>query len=232
MHMDREQESYVHSRSAVESTIEDLISLLDGLDEDPDLEPNGDEEPDSDDEPSLGRPDGVVNQTVSPGGTNDWELDRADSEPSFASPERHPSTWGFGLDTRAHQLHWADGSRSDREQDAGDECEHDIDSEEAGVGSCDGNSSQLRWGQESRLGTVYDDGSEPSLGWPESAGAGFRRDRERVWLATQDGELEDGHDAEAVNEDGSDTGDNDNGIGDADGRDEQWSGFLDGALVV
>ncbi len=37
---------------------------------------------------------------------------------------------------------------------------------------------------------------------------------------------------EAVNEDGSDTGDNDNGIGDADGRDEQWSGFLDGAHVI
>ena len=150
--MDREQESYVHSRRAVESTIEGLISLLDALDEDPDLEPNGDEEPDSDGEPSLGRPDGVVNQTVSPGGMDDWELDRADSE--------------------------------------------------------------------------------PSLGWPENAGAGFRRDRERVWLATQDGELEDGHDAEAVNEDGSDTGDNDNGIGDADGRDEQWSGFLVGALVI
>ena len=179
MHMDREQESYVHSRRAVESTIEDLISLLDALDEDPDLEPNGDEEPDSDDEPSLGRPDAVVNQTVSPGGTDDWELDRADSEPSLASPERHPSCYfGFGYstvtDTRSSQLHWADGNVTDLEENVDDEGEPDEDAEpdnddEPSLGALNWASRREIVERDAKgraLRVVVQDGSQ--LGWGSS----------------------------------------------------------------
>jgi hypothetical protein len=45
MHMDRERGSYVHSRKALENTIEELIALLDEIDADPDAEDDGTAEP-------------------------------------------------------------------------------------------------------------------------------------------------------------------------------------------
>lgn len=64
----------LHSREEIEAHIEDLISMLDAIDSDPDLEP------DNDLEPSIGG-------SASWGQEVDIEADDADNEPSLASPE-------------------------------------------------------------------------------------------------------------------------------------------------
>ena len=126
MHMERERRTYVQSREAVESRIEELIALLDELDDDPDLEDGGDAEPDEDGEATLGWLN-TGSQLHLHADYQDGEAEPdADGEPSLGSPERQPSGWGpYGLnkDRRSSQVAWAAGSRSDREADAGDEGE-------------------------------------------------------------------------------------------------------------
>ena len=111
-------------RARAESEIERLIAMLDDLDGDPDLEPNGD------DEFSLGWPANVSQLALGdntldgdatalerhgagfrPSGRDDAE-DGGDDEPSLASPE-----------TCRSQLLWAQGAGDgfDREQDVADE---------------------------------------------------------------------------------------------------------------
>jgi hypothetical protein len=85
-----------------------LITALDVMDAD-----SEDYEDGADDEPSLGWCTGY-----GPGDTLDLELDRCDdeddgnAEPSLGAPNTHHC-----------QIKWAAGSRSDREEDAGDMAE-------------------------------------------------------------------------------------------------------------
>lgn len=137
MHMEREQGSYVRSRRTVEAMIEEMIALLDALDDDPDHEDGGDAEPCEDGEATLGWPESFgPRRQLSDAGMFVQALDGeaeddADAEPSLGSPERvsHPISLTFASDFRSSQVRWADGSYSDREQDAGDEGEPDTDSE-------------------------------------------------------------------------------------------------------
>lgn len=112
------------------------------------------------------------------------------------------------------------------DQDAGDQGEPDEDGEpslgfaegaqHASGGGHDEEEPDLGWcnnvGQ-LRLGEGHHDGDETAL---ERHGAGFVR--------SGGDDSEDSHDAEAVNEDGSDTGSSDNGIGDLGGASEVFYG--------
>ncbi|RWI42128.1 MAG: hypothetical protein EOQ93_31820 [Mesorhizobium sp.] len=91
------------ARRAIEEEIERLISLLDLMEADCDLEDG------ADDEPSLGWCTGY-----GPGDTLDLEADDCDDEDDGTA---EPS---LGALNRVCQLHWAAGARSDREEDAGD----------------------------------------------------------------------------------------------------------------
>ena len=116
MHMDRERGSYVRNRRALENTIEELIDLLDEIDGDPDQEPSEEAEPDQDGEASLGW--GAGSQLRLHGEVHD-----GDAEPSLGSIGSWCGYWDS-------QTRWAAGCLSDREQDAGDEREHDLDTDE------------------------------------------------------------------------------------------------------
>lgn len=110
--------------------VTNLIDLMDRLGPDPDREPD-------DDEPSLGWTErGLFGEHGHP---NLWdrEQDDSDDEPSLASPEKHPrvpytliNSFGevvvYGPEgqyrTRdGSQARWADGSRSDLEEQCDDE---------------------------------------------------------------------------------------------------------------
>jgi hypothetical protein len=90
-------------RPLVERVIEALIVLLDSLDPDPDLEPNGDEEP------SLGD------------GGDDRELDEADDEASL----------GWQNTGSQKRLHTSPNDCEEQCEDEGvqDDCEPDYDNE-------------------------------------------------------------------------------------------------------
>ncbi len=173
------------TRRALSAAIEAAIAVLDELDPDPDLEPTlagcpspgslDEGEPDEDGEPTLGWPEyvGRLAGRLSFAGHYARALDGeaedgGDREPSLAAPERPPTGWGavYGptVDYRSDQTRWADGSRSDREQDSGDEGEPDQDGEEA-LGWA-ANVGQLNLGQNTA------DGDETAL---ERHGAGFLR---------------------------------------------------------
>lgn len=105
-------------REAIASRIETLsdqmnalIAVLDGMDGDPDVEPNGDEEP------SLGWPgNGPAQFGRRPEQLDDdREFDIGDYEPSLASPEQY-----------GRQIMWCAGSDRDGEQNVTD-CPHDAD---------------------------------------------------------------------------------------------------------
>jgi hypothetical protein len=111
-------------RKAIASRIETLsdqmnalISVLDRMDSDPDLEPNGDEEP------SLGWPLGHGVSQLRPDMAHDDDReqddtdaeDGGDDEPSLASPERYD-----------RQIMWCAGSDRDGEENVTD-CPHDAD---------------------------------------------------------------------------------------------------------
>lgn len=87
------------ARRAIEDEIERLISLLDLIEADCDLEDGADHEP------YLSGWSGY---------NDDREADTSDHEDDGTA---EPS---LGALNRACQLHWAAGSRSDREEDAGD----------------------------------------------------------------------------------------------------------------
>ncbi|RUV00543.1 hypothetical protein EOA79_20280 [Mesorhizobium sp. M1A.F.Ca.IN.020.03.2.1] len=91
------------ARRAIEDEIERLISLLDLMEADCDLEDG------ADDEPSLGWCTGY-----GPGDTLDLEADDCDDEDDGTA---EPSP---GALNRVCQVKWAAGARSDREADAGD----------------------------------------------------------------------------------------------------------------
>jgi hypothetical protein len=102
-----------HCRELVDS----LLEFLDGLDEDPDLEPtlgymNGPAEMDEcetpeDGEPSLASLDRMADQTKwAAGGMMDAELDESDDEPSLGSGATFSSS---------SQAHWAQGASDERE---------------------------------------------------------------------------------------------------------------------
>jgi hypothetical protein len=139
------------SRLEVATSIELLIGLLDDIDGDPDLEDG------SDDEHSLSGAVAVGAAVVlDVDGKPEYDLEADDSdleddgtaEPSLASPECHPRCTlpgdvfmarGFtGVDRErgASQERWAKGSRSDGEQDPGEEPEDDP--AENGIGDADG----------------------------------------------------------------------------------------------
>lgn len=99
MHMDRERgrsvptfiEIQPGTRRRIEQTIERLISMLDFIDGDPDLEP------DNDDEPSLGSLGGTAahrgcaQSSWSGGGDNDREFDPVDqAKPYFVRLPKEP----------------------------------------------------------------------------------------------------------------------------------------------
>lgn len=119
-------------RRALEARIEEMITLLDMIDGDPDLEDGHDAEPDSDGEPTLGwGAHGRQTQLAAfgPAAGEDGELEEDDpGEPSLASPERHPNTYGFGygfgVTLSGNQLHWADGAHSGGKDDCEEENEH------------------------------------------------------------------------------------------------------------
>ena len=97
-----------------------MLEFLDGLEEDPDLEPSlavysdpggscfdGEEEEEADDEPSLASLDSVANQTKwAEGGMMDAELDDSDDEPSLGSG---------AVGAHSSQAQWAHGGTGDIE---------------------------------------------------------------------------------------------------------------------
>ena len=104
--------------------VDQLLEFLDGLEEDPDLEPtlgfmNGPPEMDEcetpeDDEPSLASLDSVANQTKwAEGGMMDAEQDDSDDEPDA---DGEPSLGSVG-DLHFNQERWAAGNRQDLEDD-------------------------------------------------------------------------------------------------------------------
>ena len=107
------------SRHVIEAEIERMISILDWLDDDPDLEPQGEEEPTEDTEPLYGWTGmeaayGRYSLEYNGQGADELELDEADSEPSLGSSHA------------VRQLHWASGSRDEREEvceDEGAQCD-------------------------------------------------------------------------------------------------------------
>lgn len=139
-------------------------------------------------------------------GENRREHDEGAGEPSLASPERPPTGWGSvcgpTVDWRSNQLRWADGARSDREEDAGDEGEPDEDAENT-LGWSEGQSLGGHLGSPSedreedlgwcanvgqlRLGEGHGDGDSTA---PERHGAGFVR--------CSGDDSEDSHDREAA----------------------------------
>jgi hypothetical protein len=143
-----------------------LIRFLDDSDEYvmTELEDDGDLEEVGDSEPLLGSFDRMLNQEKSyrqvPGEDIpgiDAELDEADREPSLGSCENHPSAppiviGQFGpvcvgsavrrYSAQGDQTSWGtEGSRDDREDDAGDNPEHD--EAESGIADEDGLGEQL-----------------------------------------------------------------------------------------
>jgi hypothetical protein len=135
------------TRRAVESYIEQLIGLLDEIDGDPDFEEDldttdgdtdhigsmtVDDEPEQDDEPSLGWPEsfgrrrqlsyeGQFVQAL--GGEAE---DDGDREPWLGAIENHPNLHCYCPTRGGDQRSWGWGDRSDRESDAGDEGEPDL----------------------------------------------------------------------------------------------------------
>lgn len=102
------------TRPMIEGEIERLISILDWLDPDPDIEDEGDFEPTEDNEPLYGWTGmeaayGRYSLEYNGQGADELELDEADSEPSLGSSHA------------VRQLHWASGSRDEREEDCEDE---------------------------------------------------------------------------------------------------------------
>jgi hypothetical protein len=119
-------------RREARNEISRLIQFLDQSDEYvmSELEDDDDREEGGDSEPSLGSFDGMTNQEKSyRGGSSesDVELDTADDEPSLGASEHyHPG----------NQSSWAWGDSGDREDDAGDNSEHD--EAESGIGDENG----------------------------------------------------------------------------------------------
>src|SRR6185437_8044172 len=109
------------------------IAAFDEDDEDTDGgEDQQDLEHDDDDEFSLGFPDAIVDQSrkfpamIRVGDAwqsagNDLELDRADLEPSLGSSDPSPSAGSPGYIAFADQTHWAEGDRTDLENQCEDE---------------------------------------------------------------------------------------------------------------
>jgi hypothetical protein len=134
-----QRETRIHSiqtlfrlRREARDEISRLIQFLDASDEYvmTELEEDNELEETGDSEPSLGSFDLMINQEKSyRGGAYevDAELDIADDEPNLGASEHyHPSNQSF----------WAFGSSDDREDDAGDNPEHD--EAEGGIADEDG----------------------------------------------------------------------------------------------
>src|SRR6185312_142100 len=103
-----------------------------------------------DEEPSLGSFDRMTDQakSYSHRGSvfgDDCEHDNADAEPSLSASEDHPTvSLGFAdsRDRSGDQSFWGHGGqRDDREEDAGDNREHD--DAESGIADEDGLREQL-----------------------------------------------------------------------------------------
>jgi hypothetical protein len=149
-------------RSEAADEVERLLSLIDAIDGDPDVEPNGDEQDDDrQDEPSLGWP------VAGPAGDRsneqpfvDAELDLADAEPSLAAPEAVTA-----LDARWSQVGWARGNSDDMESSTGRN-DDDEDSDHSGCGDLGGMLEQT--------------GGEPDLGATEAI------DQRTAWAAQTD----------------------------------------------
>lgn len=152
-------------RASIENEIERLISLLDAMEPDPDLEEPGDLEP------LLGWPNVGQVITAAMASDDDRELDDVDledggdSEPSLAAPERHPASWespgGRSGQTwycyACSQNSWVIGSTRDGEDDAGENGEPDHDGEYS-----------FGWQNEgSQVGLGVQDELEPYLGATE-----------------------------------------------------------------
>lgn len=189
-------------RSRIEAAVDKMIAVLDALDApDEDLEPsvgeaNGvldgesdaGEEPefdDSDDEPSMGAIEGRDGTRWIGGGVDDLE-------PSLGFLEHHPNsticTWGYGYERNnsGDQTKLCIGDREDHEQEH-DSREPDDDTEDSLAG-IETSPSPTR-GQGIRRCA---DGDQRS--WACGASGDLESDN--------DCDLEDGHDAELVNEDG------------------------------
>jgi len=141
------------ARALLAKAVESLISLLDLLEVDPELEDNGDAEAEPDDEPSLGSLDRAPQTRWSEGPPSyhfdhDQELDTADDEPSLGSLTSCGSNGSQG--------NWADGSSDDREK-TGFATESDDEED------CLGWAANV---DQSHLGLPLDE-REPSLGWTE-----------------------------------------------------------------
>jgi len=169
-----------NDRLAISTSIERLIDLLDAMSPDPDIEATGD------DEPSLGWPDRGPSALRADMDHDDREADdcdledNADAEPSLGSIERHPasleSPWGrSGVlyhDRSRGQDAWGAGSRTDGEDDAGENAEV----EESGYGDVEG--------------MVAEESGEPSLGLTEEINQVRRTETDPKQWYVEDGEPE------------------------------------------
>src|SRR4051794_38138915 len=88
-------------RRQAEMTLEEMLDVLNRIDGDPDLEDGADDELTGDEEPSMGWTacaDQRHLQTFHTFEADGGEYEEDDpGEPSLASPERHPNTFGTGL---------------------------------------------------------------------------------------------------------------------------------------
>jgi hypothetical protein len=172
----------VPARTDIENLIEALISILDDIEPDPDLEDNGDAEEEPDREPSLGSLDRVTQGRWSAGGSgiggdHDLELDTADDEPSLGST--------CCLGNKSQEFSWGgDGATTDeREMDQADD-------EPTFGWSADVDQRSLTQGM-----SCHGTENEPSLGWTEMEA----RSGKYGWLSTSD--REDEHDGGEPDED-------------------------------
>jgi hypothetical protein len=133
----------LEGRSRIEAKIEELISLLDLVDGDENLEPY------------LADTRGLIS-----GSADDREGDDADYEPSLGSAERHPNALSWGDEPVRHsQERWSGGGMDELEDD-GDDLEPDNDAEPTMAWANEGNQEQLGHGM-----AFANDENEPELGW-------------------------------------------------------------------
>lgn len=197
--------------------IEALVDVLDSIEPDPDVENNGDEhEPGEDEEPSLGAAH-APDQERAWRGTTCNEIDLEFEGDGVAECDLEPSHGSLGsYSTVRSQTEWARGPYDERgtADEAEDENEHggDInDEDQPELGSTHAINQEIAWRATGFWAETHPIGEgEPSLGWsngrghPESVPFGGNDDREEQ------------HDREHALTD-------DNGIGDADGLNEQMS---------
>jgi hypothetical protein len=191
-------------KDRLRTAIEALVDVLDSLE--PDIELEDDErEPEADEEESLGHWDAAPPAN---GYDADRELDTADEEPVLGS-------LGSCGSTSMPQTEWARGPFDDRK--APDECEeedeHGGDPNDTGepmLGATTAMNQERAWNSGGQFASHPTCEDEPSLGWSDGRG------HPQTVMPGYDDDREEQHDREHELTD-------DNGIGDADGLNEQMS---------